>query len=397
MATTTTQQLKNIDIDTSSPVMVTGSTGYIGGVLVKHLLEAGLTVHCPVRDPTNKSKIQHLKDIESSEVGGGDGGGGGESRLKFFKADLMDDGSYLESMKGCSIVFHMASPFVMSVPKGKEQEMLLDPAVKGTENVLKSAMDGVSSSSVQRVVLTSSVYAVIGDGADSADAFSKTGKIANEDYWNNSANVDFNPYAYSKILAEKAAWKLVKDESDNNNNNNNKFELVVINPSWVMGPGVKIHPSSESYTFVKSLGDGVMKIGCPNLGVSVVDVRDVAKAHIHAAFAASEKVAGQRFLVSGSNTNVLNMSLAIAEKYPNYPLPKSALPKWLVWLFAPFLGIGSRKFVWRAVDTVNEVDNAKSINDLEMGNYKSLATTMQDMFQQCIENQYIADHTAVAN
>ena len=106
-------------IPTSSPVMVTGSTGYVGGVLVQQLLKAGLTVHCAVRDPKNDSKIQHLSYLK------------GGKNLKFFAADLLEQGSYLESMKGCSVVFHVASPFFMECLKGKEQELLLDPAVKG--------------------------------------------------------------------------------------------------------------------------------------------------------------------------------------------------------------------------------------------------------------------------
>ena len=37
-------------IDTSSPVMVTSATGYVAGWIVRDLLEAGVTVHAPVRD-----------------------------------------------------------------------------------------------------------------------------------------------------------------------------------------------------------------------------------------------------------------------------------------------------------------------------------------------------------
>merc|ERR1712159_779592 len=110
--------------------MVTGSTGYVGGVLVKQLLEAGLTIHCPVRSPDNEAKIGHLKALP-----------GGLERLKFFHGDLMDEGSYLESMKGCAVVFHVASPFSLHCPPGKEDEMLFTPAKRGTLNVLESASD----------------------------------------------------------------------------------------------------------------------------------------------------------------------------------------------------------------------------------------------------------------
>lgn len=188
-------------IDTSSPVCVTGATGYVGGVLVQQLLEAGLTVHCPVRNPSNEAKIQHLKNLPNG------------SNIKFFKADLLDQGSYLESIKECFVVFHVASPFFMNVPPGKEKEMLLEPAVKGTLNVLESA---IQVPSVKRVVLTSSTMAVACDGYSCFEARTETGTMINEETWNEVATEDYQPYALSKVMAEKAAWDFVKKQENCN-------------------------------------------------------------------------------------------------------------------------------------------------------------------------------------
>eukprot|EP00121_Abeoforma_whisleri_P008171 Awhi_evm1s7491 len=146
--------MDSMNIPLSEPVMLTGATGYVAGVLCKELLEAGLTVHCPVRSPDNKEKIKHLVDVAATTKG----------TLKFFKADLLDRGSYLESMQGCSVVFHTASPFNMN-PKDVEKD-LLEPAVNGTEYVLESV---AKTPSVKRVVLTSSVYAVASDPQDTLD------------------------------------------------------------------------------------------------------------------------------------------------------------------------------------------------------------------------------------
>lgn len=344
-----------MNIDTTSPVCVTGATGYVAGVLVKELLEAGLTVHAPVRDPSNNERLTYLTDIADANTG----------TITFFKADLLDKGSYLESMQGCSVVFHTASPFIMNVPKGKEHEVVLDPAVKGTQNVLKSAAE---TSSVKRVVLTSSMYAVTVDAQDSLDV-----EKCDESVWNTAASITYNPYAYSKVLAEKAAWEIAKDDDT-------KYDLVVINPSWVMGPGVKAHPSSESYGFVKMVGDGAMKSGAPRMGVSVVDVRDVAKAHLAAAFMES---AEGRNIISGHNTDMLEMIGAIGTKYPNYPLPKRAAPKLLVWLLGPLMGL-PRRMVSRSCNIVPKMDTSKSIEKLNMS-YMPLEDTMQDMFAQMIE------------
>lgn len=340
--------------------MVTGATGYVGGVLVQQLLEEGLTIHCPVRDPTNEKKIEHLKNLK-----------GGEN-LKFFKADLLEEGSYSESMEGCSVVFHVASPFNTSVPKGKEQEMLLDPAVKGTLNVLKSAKE---FSSVKRVVVTSSVVAIATDGTESEEVKEKTGKMTDEEHWNTSASIDYNPYAYSKALAEKAAWEYVKE-------NNCAYDLVVCNPGFVLGPGVKIN-SGESYEFVKSLGKGFLAIGAPDICFVTVDVRDVAKGHIAAGFLPSETVAGQRYILGGKNSGLLDICAVLQDKYSSYPIGKRTIPWWFFWLVAPFSGI-DRKTVWRSAGHPFELDNSKSIRDLKM-EYKPLKQTMEDMFAQCIE------------
>lgn len=250
--------------------MVTGATGYVAGVLVKELLKAGLTVHCAIRDPNNLDKIQHLTDAAATLSQTPDN----NCSLKFFAADLMKDGSYMESMQGCTVVFHTASPFFLNtnMSNSEAQKQLLDPAVHGVENVLKSV---AQTPSVRRVVLTSSCYAVLTDAADCK--LSKNG-ITNEEIWNSTASIQYIPYAYSKKLAEERAWEMSKEHGEDN------YKLITILPSFVMGPGLKVHSESESYKFITALGGGVMKNGCPDMGLFLVDVQDVAQAHIKAAF-----------------------------------------------------------------------------------------------------------------
>ena len=149
-------------------------------------------------------------------------------------------------MQGCSVVVHLASPFIAQVPKGNVQEVLLDPAIKGALNVLESANDSVLESSVTRVVLTSSIAAIATDGTDYEEALERTGKImCHEETWNETASADYSPYALSKPLAKKAVWDFVKA-------NGCSDELAgICNPSFVLGPGAKVHESSESYNYVK--------------------------------------------------------------------------------------------------------------------------------------------------
>ena len=44
--------------------------------------------------------------------------------------------SFDDAVRGATYVFHTASPFVLKVPRGAERQLLIDPAVKGTENII---------------------------------------------------------------------------------------------------------------------------------------------------------------------------------------------------------------------------------------------------------------------
>ena len=344
-----------VDIDTSKPVMVSGATGFVAGWIVKGLLEAGCTVHAAVRDPSRTDKVKHLTDIAESAPG----------EIKFFAADLLQDGSYDEAMAGCGVVFHTASPFTVDVKD--PQKELIDPAVNGTRTVLESAN---STESVTRVVLTSSCAAIYGDNADIAKA---PGGRLDEGVWNTSSSLEHGAYSYSKTLAEKAAWEIA-DSQD-------RWTLVVINPSLVIGPALQSRPTSESFSMVKQMGDGTMRMGAPKWGFGVVDVRDLAKAHIAAGFVPE---AHGRNIISAHETTLFDMSQELKAKFGQYPLPRGAAPKWLVWLMAPFMGGGmTRTVVSRNVNVPWRADNSKAKRELGIS-YRPLRESMEDMFQQMI-------------
>lgn len=204
--------MSDLQIDVSRPVLVTGATGYVAGWVVKRLLDAGLAVHATVRDPSDKRKTAHLRSLEP--VSG---------RLRFFAADLLRSGSFDEAMAGCQLVFHTASPYAVSVRD--PQKELVDPALLGTKNVLDSVN---RTPSVGRVVLTSSCAAIYGDSADLA---ATPRGVFDEQVWNTSSSLEHGPYSYSKVLAEREAWRMHDAQS--------RWQLVVVNPAAVMGPGVK--------------------------------------------------------------------------------------------------------------------------------------------------------------
>ncbi|MFE0701076.1 NAD-dependent epimerase/dehydratase family protein [Streptomyces sp. NPDC058872] len=348
--------LTGIPVDASAPVLVTGATGYVAGWLVKGLLDAGVTVHAAVRDPHNTAKIQHLLDFAEKAPG----------EIRFFAADLLADGSYGEAMAGCRIVFHTASPFTSRVED--PQRELVDPAVQGTRTVLRSAG---ATPSVERVVLTSSCAAIYTDAVDCATA---PGGRLTEEVWNTTASLDYQPYSYSKTLAERAAWEIA-DAQD-------RWKLVVVNPSLVIGPSTHARPTSESFAIVRQFGDGTLRRGAPRAGLGVVDVRDLARAHIAAGYLPD--VHG-RHIVSGHDTHVLALAQALLPRFADrFPLPRRALPKPLVWLAAPTAGL-TRTFVSRNVNVAWRADNGKSRRELGM-TYRPIEESMEDMFQQLVDH-----------
>ncbi|KAJ1375564.1 hypothetical protein SESBI_50863 [Sesbania bispinosa] len=83
----------------SEVVCVTGASGFIGSWLVMRLLQRGYTVRATVRDPGNMNKVKHLVELE-----------GAKTHLSLWKADLAEEGSFDEAIKGCVGVFHVANP-----------------------------------------------------------------------------------------------------------------------------------------------------------------------------------------------------------------------------------------------------------------------------------------------
>ena len=339
-------------------VLVTGATGYVAGWLVRRLLEQGHTVHAAVRDPSQKEKVAHLERMAEELPG----------RIEYFQADLLEPGSYAPAMKDCQVVFHTASPFTSDFTD--PQRDLVDPAVKGTRNVLESVNQ---TPSVRRVVLTSSCASIYGDNADMAN--SETGVFTEAD-WNTTSTLTHQSYSFSKVEAEKAAWEIAKAQK--------RWELVTVNPSLVLGPGTKPTATSESFSIIKQMADGTMKMGAPDFHIGVVDVRDVAEAHLRAGFTPG---AHGRYIASGSDADFLEIAGILRRNFgPEWPFPTRNLPKWLVWLVGPMINKAlSRKMVRLNVGLPAKFDNAKTKADLGM-TYRPLEDTVRDMFQQLVDH-----------
>ncbi len=351
-------------IDTNKPVLVTGGTGYLASWIVKQLLDDGLTVRTTVRDKHNHKKYQHLLDVAQRSKG----------QLEIYEADLLLDHSFQKAMTGCELVIHTASPFKITGIKNPDKE-LIQPALQGTRNVLFTAND---TNAVKRVVLTSSIVAMMGDAADIHE-FNKG--LLTEENWNTTSSVAHQPYPYSKTMAEKEAWKIVKQQ--------NRWDLVVINPGFILGPSLSQRTDSTSIDMMIQLFSGKFRVGAPAGDLAMIDVRDVAKAHILAGFTPS---AHGRHLAAAHQKDFLAIAKLIKDQHPAYPVPTKHIAKWLFKLLGPLMGF-SRKYVERNVGHDVVFDNSYIQKDLKMS-FIPFEKTVTDHFEQLLTDGLIPDKTS---
>ncbi len=333
-------------------IMVTGGTGYIGSWVVKELLEKGYRVRLTVRDKSRVDKYSHLNELAATT----------EGELELWEANLMQEGSYDNAASGADAVIHVASPFILRFKDAKRD--LLDPALLGTRNVLNAA---TKSGSVKKVILTSSVAAIHGDTIDmqeqGLDEFT-------EEHYNTTSSATHQPYSYSKVIAEKEAWKLAQSQT--------QWNLVVINPSFVLGPSLAGSSDSESLNFMKDILKGKFFFGAPDLWFGFVDVRDVAHAHILAL--EKENVSG-RHILAERTMSVMELCEIIRKLFgKKYKLPVMKAPKPLLMLVGGLFGVTSR-FVKRNVGYPIKLNTNRSTEILGL-QYRNMEATVKDMIEQ---------------
>ncbi len=337
---------------TKPTVLVTGGTGYIGAWIVKELLEKGYHVRMTLRNKARTDKYEFLINLAEESLG----------TLDLWEADLLHEGSFDEAARGADAVIHVASPFILRIKDARKE--LLDPALLGTRNVLNAA---TKSDTVKKVVLTSSVAAVHGDTID----LQKLGlKEFNEEQFNTSSSATHQPYSYSKVIAEKEAWKLAE--------NQDQWKLVVINPSFVMGPPLGGASDSESINFMKDMLKGKFFFGAPDLYFGFVDVRDVAHAHILAL--ENENTSG-RHILAERTMSVIDLAAMVKKLYPGkFRLPLGKAPKPLLMLIGGLFGVTS-KFVKQNVGYPIKYNTTRSTRDLGL-TYRNLEDTVREMVEE---------------
>ncbi|KAJ9138085.1 Cinnamyl-alcohol dehydrogenase [Pleurostoma richardsiae] len=334
--------------------LVTGASGFIALQLTKQLLEAGHSVHATVRSLHNEQKVAPLKTLQAAHP----------DKLALFEADLLRPGSFGPAMAGCSVVHHVASPFWAPEKIRDGQKEMVEPALEGTRNVLASVNE---TESVKRVVMTSTIGAIAGDYSD---LMGMKDHILSEAYWNESSTVKHNPYHYSKVVAEREAWKMCEAQE--------RWSLVTICAGLVLGPCLAPASNSGSLFILDELLSGWMFYGVPDLSFIPVDVREVATAHIRAA---ERPGAHGRYVVSrGQMISFLDIS-RIFRNVHRSPLwlPSWQLPTFIVRIVGPLFGL-SQKWMSSNLGFRFVIDNRRSVEELGIS-YRPVEETLEDHYR----------------
>lgn len=255
-------------------VLVTGGNGHVGNTLAKALCERGYDVRVTVRNPD---------EVRSAGIFAG-------YPIEMHQADIRNEAAVAKAVKGVSGVFQVAALY--HYDEQSLGEGIVANNTAGSQAVLRAA----SASGVERVVLTSSIAAVGFGGTEE--------QPLTEASWSDPADA----YCRSKLESEQAAWSHARERG---------LDLVALCPSVVLGPNFYKH--TPSTINVGACINNQVPFRLP-MQFSVVDVRDVADAHIRAF---ESRQASGRYLVTG--TNVHDLMEALKQIEPDMVLPERAL------------------------------------------------------------------------
>ena len=256
--------------------LVTGGTGFLGLHLVRKLRERGERVRVLARSGAPELEALGVELVPGDVVRHFDG------------AQPIE-----QVFDGVSTLYHLAG-FVSRDPEDGQRMMRVH--VDGTSRILETA----SKAGVRRVVLASTSGTI---------AVSREPKVLDETAPYPTELVSNWPYYLSKIYQEKLALDLCASR---------KMELVVVNPSLLLGPG-DLRDSSTGD--VKKLLRGQIPV-VPHGGINFVDARDAADATVQAM---ERGRAGERYLLGGPNWTMKEffgrLSRVSKKRGPSFELP----------------------------------------------------------------------------
>jgi nucleoside-diphosphate-sugar epimerase len=213
--------------------MVTGGTGFIGGHVVRALLDAGHEPRLLVRDPAKLERLCALFGFDPKQIDS-------------LQGDILDRESVVAALDGCDACVHAAA-FTSLTPE--EMPKALDVNAPGSRIVLDAAVDH----GCDPVIAVSSMSAIFPPVGDRLSA-------------NDPVHTGGSPYLASKADAELHARALQDDGAP----------IVTLYPAGVTGP-LDLGINVTEGIFAQTLATEYLLVA-ESGGNLYVDVRDLATA-----------------------------------------------------------------------------------------------------------------------
>ena len=300
-------------------ILVTGASGFIGCHCVLDLLNHGYRVRGSVRDPGRTGVLEKALIANGADT----------RQLDWVAASLTEPDGWPAAVDGCDAIFHVASPVPTIQPKKPDD--VIEPARQGTLNVLQAA----ASQGIDRVVLTSSVAAILGGLSES--------RVYSGEDWSDPNDPDMIPYAISKTVAERCAWDFCQSKG---------ISLSTIHPALVLGPTLETDYGSSLEALVKLLRREVPLL--PRFGFDIVDVRDVAS--LHRIALEHPDAIGQRLIAANGFLWFREIAALLTNTYPDRKIPLREMPNWLTRFSSLFIReLGT---ILKDLDIAAQLDNS---------------------------------------
>jgi len=267
---------------------VTGGTGFIGSRLIALLVARGVEVRALAR---SQAGLEKVKALGAAPVQG----------------DVTDPRSMKESMRGCDVVFHVASMYEVGLRHKKQMEKV---NVDGVRNVIETALEA----GVPKIVFTSTV-----------GVFGNTrGRMADETFEHQG---DFpTVYERTKWIAHyQIVLPFIKQGAP----------IIIVMPSGVFGPN---DHSTLNDLMKLHLRGRLPVVPGKETTFSHVYVDDVAEGHI---LAAEKGRIGESYILGGTALS-LGEYIKLWSKVTGRPAPVLEIPSAFVRVWWPVLALLER-------------------------------------------------------
>lgn len=258
--------------------LVTGTTGFLGAVIARELLNEGRQVKVLVRRGADLMNIQGL-DIE------------------VVYGDLRDAESLKSAIRNCDILYHAAAYYSFW---DRDKNLIYDINVTGTGNIFAAALEF----GIGKVVYTSTVGCI---------GLCPDGSPANENTPLDPATLS-NDYKRSKFQAENLALAFFRKG----------LPVVIVNPTAPIGPG-DIKPTPTGRIVVDYLNRKMPAY--LDTGLNLIHVRDCAKGHL---LAEKKGKIGERYILGNKNMSLKEILQAL-EKITGLKAPTVQMPYWVAY------------------------------------------------------------------